>query len=68
MLDLILTKMMRGEDAQDMADIGFLIRHDRITPDAIERALADAVIPDIVELRDAFERAKPLVRSMARES
>jgi hypothetical protein len=37
----------------------------RITPDDIEQALADAVIPDIVELHDAFERAKPLVRSLA---
>jgi hypothetical protein len=64
-LDLILTKMMRGEDTQDMADIAFMIRHDHITPDDLERALADAVIPDIVELRDAFERAKPLVRSLA---
>jgi hypothetical protein len=64
-LDLILTKMMRGDDAQDMADIAFLIRHDRITPDNLERALGDAVIPDIVELHDAFERAKPLVRSLA---
>jgi hypothetical protein len=65
-LDLILTKMMRGDDAQDLADIAFLIRHDRITPEQIESALADAVIPDLTELRDAFERAKPLVRDLAR--
>lgn len=67
-LDLILTKMMRGDDAQDMNDIAFLIRHDRVTPEQIEAALNDAVIPDLVELRDAFERAKPRVRQMARES
>jgi hypothetical protein len=67
-LDLILTKMMRGDDAQDLADIAFLIRHDRITPDQIESALADAVIPDLTELRDAFERAKPLVRELARST
>jgi hypothetical protein len=67
-LDLILTKMMRGDDAQDLADIAFLIRHDRITPDQIERALADAVIPDLTELPDAFERAKPLVRELARST
>jgi len=30
-LDLILTKMMRGEDSQDMEDRAFLIQHDRIT-------------------------------------
>ena len=67
-LDLILTKMMRGDDPQDMADIAFLIRHDRITPAQIESALAAAVIPDLVELRDAFERAKPRVRQLVRMS
>ena len=45
-------------------DNASLIRHDRVTPDQIETALADAVIPD-PELRDAFECAKPLVRDLA---
>jgi len=66
-LDLILTKMMRGDDPQDLADIAFLIRHDRITPEQIESALAAAVIPDLTELRDAFERAKPPVRELVRK-
>ncbi len=66
-LDLVLTKMMRGDDPQDSADIAFLIRHDRVTVEQIENALAEAVIPDLVALRDAFERAKPLVRELARE-
>lgn len=65
-LDLILTKMMRGNDPQDMADIEFLIRHDQITPADIESALTEVVIPDLVELRDAFEKAKPRVRELAR--
>lgn len=43
-----------------------MIRHDRISPARIEGALAEAVIPDLVELRDAFERAKPPVRELAR--
>ena len=30
-IDLILSKMMRGSDPQDMADAEFMIRHDRIT-------------------------------------
>ncbi len=64
-LDLVLTKMMRGDDPQDMADIAFLIRHDQITLAQIEGALADAVIPDLAELRDAFERVKPRVRELA---
>jgi len=65
-LDLILTKMMRGDDPQDMADVAFLIHHDRVTSEEIEGAFAQAVIPELVELRDAFERAKPQVRELAR--
>jgi hypothetical protein len=64
-VDLILTKMMRGDDPQDLADIEFLLRHDRITSAQIEEALRLAVIPDLVELREAFERAKPRVRELA---
>jgi hypothetical protein len=56
--------MMQGDDPQDFEDIAFMIQHDRITPAQIESALADAIIPDPVELRDAFERAKPLVRKL----
>ena len=67
-LDLILTKMMRGDDAQDMSDIAFLIRHDRVTPEQIEAALRDVVIPDLVELRDAFELARPCVCELARQA
>lgn len=67
-LDLILTKMMRGDDAQDMADIAFLVRHDRVTAEQIEAAIAEAVIPDLQELRDAFERAKPRVREIVRQA
>ncbi|MFT5040109.1 MAG: hypothetical protein ACI8XO_004213 [Verrucomicrobiales bacterium] len=57
--------MMRGEDPQDMDDVAFLIQHDRITSAQIEAAIAEAVIPDLTELRDAFERAKPLVLEIA---
>ena len=67
-LDLLLTKMMRGHDAQDMADAAFLIRHDKITTARLEEALVAAVIPDLVELRDAFARAKPIVLKLAREN
>jgi hypothetical protein len=64
-LDLILTKMMRGDDAQDMEDIAFMIRHDRITSEQIERAFTEVVIPDLLEFREAFEKAKPCVRKLA---
>jgi hypothetical protein len=66
-LDLILTKMMRGDDPQDMADIAFLVRDDRVTLSQVESAFAEAVIPDMVELREAFERAKPRVRELVRQ-
>jgi hypothetical protein len=62
-LDLILTKMMRGDDPQDMDDVAFLIGHDRIGPAQVE-----AVIPDLDELREAFEGAKPRVRELARKA
>jgi hypothetical protein len=67
-LDLILTKMMRGDDPQDMADVEFLVRHDRITPAQIEEAFAAAVLPELAELRDAFVRAQPRVRELARHA
>jgi hypothetical protein len=43
-----------------------MIRHDRITAAQIESAFANSVIPDLVELREAFERAKPLTREIVR--
>lgn len=63
-LDLILTKMMRGDDPQDLADIAFLIQHDRVRSEEVEAAFVEALIPDLLELRDAFERAKPHVRAL----
>src|SRR5207249_11100980 len=48
----------RSSDLQDMADAAFLIRHDRLTITQVEAAFAAVIIPDLVELRDAFERAK----------
>jgi len=64
-VDLILTKMMRGNDPQDMADAGFMIRHDHVTPEQLEAGFAAAVIPDLVEYRDAFARARPVVLKLA---
>ena len=64
-VDLVLTKMMRGDDAQDMADVEFLIRDGRITPAQLATAFATVQIPDLVELRDAFKRAQPLVMKIA---
>lgn len=63
-IDLILTKMMRGNDPQDMQDVEFLIRHDHITSEQMEPAFATVRMPDIQELRDAFQRALPVVRRL----
>jgi hypothetical protein len=63
-IDLILTKMMRGNDPQDMSDVAFLIEHDSITSEQMEPAFATVRIPDIQELRDAFARALPNVRQL----
>lgn len=64
-LDLILTKMMRGSDAQDMADAQFLIQHDRISVAQLEQAIAEVQGPDIPELWATFEVAVPIVLAHA---
>lgn len=67
-LDLVLTKMMRGDDPQDMADAAFLIRQGRISAAHLEAAFATVVIPDLVEFRDAFAKARPVVLKLAGEN
>ena len=64
-IDLVLTKMMRGNDAQDMADAAFLIRHDHITPAQLEEVFTQMKPIELVELRDAFSKAKPTVLQFA---
>jgi hypothetical protein len=66
-LDLVLTKMMRGDDPQDMADAAFIIRHDRISEAQLLQAFAQMKPVGLVELREAFERAKPVVLKLARD-
>ncbi len=67
-LDLILTKMMRGDDPQDMPDAEFMIRHDRITELQLTRAFSEMKPIELVELREAFLKATPVVLKMASES
>ena len=67
-IDLILSKMMRGNDPQDMADAGFMIHHDRITESQLLEAFTELKPIELVELRDAFAKAKPIVLKVARES
>jgi hypothetical protein len=58
--------MMRGNDEQDMVDAEFVIRHDRISAAQILEAFAQMKPIALVELREAFERAKPLVLNFAK--
>ena len=67
-VDLVLSKMMRGNDPQDMADAKFLIRHDGITEAQLLEAFTQMKPIELVELRDAFIRAKPTVLKLAREA
>jgi hypothetical protein len=67
-IDLVLSKMMRGDDAQDMQDAGFMIRHDRIKEAQLLQAFDEMKPIELVELRDAFKKARPIVLRMARES
>ena len=63
-IDLILTKMMRGNDELDLEDIAFMVRHDGISREQMEPAFATVRMPDVVELHDAFARALPIVRGI----
>jgi hypothetical protein len=60
--------MMRGDDPQDMADVAFLVGHDRLNAAQLEDAFRQAMIPELPELHEAFERAKSRVRQLAREA
>jgi hypothetical protein len=63
-VDLVLTKMMRGDDAQDMEDIQFLVQHDGLTLEDLEPAFASARIPDMEEFRGSFQTALKTVRRL----
>ena len=67
-IDLVLSKMMRGNDPQDMADAEFLIRHDHISEAQLLEAFAQMKPIELVELRDAFARAKPTVLKLTQEA
>ena len=64
-LDLILTKMMRGADPEDLADIEFLLRSEPMTTAELRVAFERVRGPDIQELRDAFRAAQPKVLALA---
>ena len=67
-IDLVLTKMMRGTDEQDMADAEFMIRYDRISESQLLEAFSQMKPIELVELRDAFAKAEPIILRLAREA
>jgi hypothetical protein len=64
-LDLILTKMARG-DANDLADIEFLLTREPLTVDQLRAAFAHARVPDLPETQALFRAAQPKVLALAK--
>jgi hypothetical protein len=62
-LDLILTKMARG-DEKDLADIDFLLRQESLTAEHLRSAFQRAQVPDVPEIRDLFGAAQPKVLAL----
>jgi hypothetical protein len=65
-LDLILTKMMRGADPEDLSDIEFLLKHERLAEPELQAAFERVRVPDIQELHDAFRAAQPKVMALVK--
>ena len=63
-VDLILTKMARGDD-EDLQDIQFILQKESLTGAQLEAAFSRARVPDLPEVRELFERAKPKVLALA---
>ncbi len=59
-IDLILTKMARADD-DDLQDIQFLLQQETLTRDQLETAFTLARLPDVAEIRELFNRARPKV-------
>lgn len=64
-IDLLLTKMMRGPDPEDMADAAFLIHAGGLDTATIRAAIAEARVPDVPEIEAAFMAAQPPVLRLA---
>lgn len=64
-LDLVLTKMARG-DENDLADIGFLLDREPLIADQLRAAFAGARVPGIPETQALFLAAQPKVLELAK--
>jgi hypothetical protein len=63
-IDLILTKMARGDD-DDLQDIHFLLQQDPLTSNQLEIAFGRARVPDVPEIQELFNRTRPKVLDLA---
>lgn len=63
-IDLILTKMARA-DEDDLQDIQFLLQQESITREQLTMAFARARVPDVPEIQELFNRARPKVLALA---
>jgi len=67
-LDLILTKMMRGADPEDLSDIEFILKHEPATEAELRMAFDRLRLPELRELHEAFGAAVPKVLALAKHS
>ena len=63
-LDLILTKMARG-DENDLADIRFLLRQEPLACEQLRDAFKRARVPNVPEIQEIFCTAQPKVLALA---
>jgi len=64
-VDLVLTKMARGDD-KDLDDIRFLLSREPLALEQLQVAFARARLPDVPEIRALFLNAQPRVLEIAR--
>ncbi len=65
--DLLLTKMMRG-DENDLVDIRFLLSQESFSADQLRVIFARAHVPDVPEIRELFGKTQPKVLSLVENS
>lgn len=66
-IDLILTKMMRGRDPEDMKDVRFLLSVEPVSRSQMEQAFSSMRPIETPELQEAFLLAMPTVLEMCPE-
>ena len=67
-LDLILSKMMRGNDPQHLDEIAWMIQHDRIHRRDLAATFDGAKVPQEAGIPELFAQARPLVLARAYDS